>query len=243
MNLLFILMALCACAFFSATFTYKFFKKNTVNKYDYENVSLEKNAIENRLIEERAAFNCVLQEEKQLVNQLRAELTEARDKAIGMEYEKKISEDLRTNNEALSAQLKSAIIKIATFEAEQVLLNEQRAAQVKQIQEMQENVKLQFENLSNKIFYEHSQTFKKESQNRLIELLSPLKSDIDNFKIKMEHSFGAQAKEQVSLKSEIERIVKITDQMTSTTTNLTNALKGDFRTQGNWGEVILERIL
>ncbi len=51
------------------------------------------------------------------------------------------------------------------------------------------------------------------------------------------------SKEQYSLKSEIERIVKVNEQMTSQTTDLTKALKGDFRTQGNWGEIILERIL
>ncbi len=151
--------------------------------------------------------------------------------------------ELKTDFSQKLSELQTTREKMSALETEKNILTEQHAAQLVQLQQMQETLKLQFENLGNKIFNEHSNTFKVESQSRLNELLSPLKNDIDGFKKKLEDSFGTQAKEQHSLKSEIERIVKIQEQMTSQTDNLTKALKGDFRVQGHWGEVILERIL
>jgi len=150
--------------------------------------------------------------------------------------QKQLIEELRT-------ELQFARDKNIVLETERSLFNEQRGSHIQQLQELQENFKHQFENLGHKIFHENSKLFKEESQTRIVELLSPLKGDIDSFKRKLEDSFNTQAKEQHSLKNEIERIVKMNEQMSSQTTNLTKALKGDFRTQGNWGEVILERIL
>lgn len=116
--------------------------------------------------------------------------------------------------------------KVAALEAEKAIFTQERELYMEQ----------KFENLGNKIFKEHNQNFK-------TELLAPLKGDIEGFKKKLEESFNTQAKEQYSLKAEIERIVKINEHMTSETSNLTKALKGDSKTQGSWGEVILERIL
>lgn len=218
-------------------------KKRSVSKQDFERIRDEKISIEVKFDEESRSNAKISEEQKHMLTDLRNELQITRDKAVGLEYEKNSNVELKSQLASLSKELQFAREKIVTLETEKFILNEQRETNIKQMKEMQESFKLQFENLGNKIFSEHSKTFKQESQSRLTEILSPLKGDIDGFKKKLEESFGVQAKEQHSLKTEIERIIKVNEQMTSQTTNLTKALKGDFRTQGNWGEIILERIL
>jgi DNA recombination protein RmuC len=206
--------------------------RQTISKQEFEKISFEKQLLEEKLIKE-----------SKIVDSLRQKLEiSQRDSSI-LEYEKSSNSDLKQQISQMTKELSEEKAKVARLETERLILNEQRATSIKQIQEMQETFKSQFENLGNKIFKEHSSTFKHESQTRLDELLKPLKGDIDGFQKKLEDSFGLQSREQHSLKSEIERIVKINEQMTSQTNSLTKALKGDFRVQGNWGEVILERIL
>lgn len=97
----------------------------------------------------------------------------------------------------------------------------------------------QFENLANRIF----DAKKKESSENLQNLLAPLRERLMEFQKKVDDSFGAQAKEQLSLKREIEHIIAANTRMTEQTESLTRALRGDTKAQGNWGEVILEKIL
>jgi DNA recombination protein RmuC len=102
---------------------------------------------------------------------------------------------------------------------------------------------LQFENLANRIFEEKTQSFKRDSHEGLAQILGPLRERLHEFQKKVDDSFGAQAKEHVSLKTEIESIVKMNQRMSEQAESLTRALKGDVKAQGNWGEVMLEKIL
>jgi len=111
------------------------------------------------------------------------------------------------------------------------------------LEQQEATLALQFENLANRIFDEKNDKFKKESQEGIGQLLNPLKEKLSEFQKKVDDSFGAQVKEQISLKKEIENIVSINEKMTRQTENLTKALKGDVKAQGNWGEIILEKIL
>lgn len=218
-------------------------RKNTVSKKYFESILSEKTTIENKLNDERCNYDRLINEKEIIIDGLRNELHITRDKASVLEHIKNENSELKNKIESVLNSLNVAREKVSALDAERNLLNEQRESYSEQLRVMQENFKLQFENIGNKIFSDHSKTFKQESQSNLTELLSPLKSDIEGFKRKIEESFGAQAREQHSLKSEIDRMLKSTDQMTSQTTNLTKALKGDFRVQGNWGEIILEKIL
>jgi DNA recombination protein RmuC len=141
----------------------------------------------------------------------------------------KISEDERAKLEQKAAQLVTQV---------QDLL--QRNARLEQVEE---KFALQFENLANRIFDEKNDKFKKESQEGIGLLLNPLKEKLQEFQKKVDDSFGAQVKEQISLKKEIESIISVNEKMTQQTENLTKALKGDVKAQGNWGEVMLEKIL
>jgi len=160
-----------------------------------------------------------------------------------LQDEKNTQAQLMTEHKNLMEFLKITQEKNIILETEHRAFHQQQEAHLKQMKEMEATFKLQFEHLGSKIFNENSQLFRNESQLRITELLSPLKTDIDHFKKKLEDSFNSQSKEQHALKHEIERIVKINEYMSSQTNNLTKALKGDVRVQGNWGEVILERIL
>jgi DNA recombination protein RmuC len=109
--------------------------------------------------------------------------------------------------------------------------------------QIEEKVSLQFENLANRIFDEKADRFKKESQEGISHLLNPLRERLQEFQKKIDDSFGSQLREQISLKEEIKHIVSVNEKMSQQTESLTKALKGDVRAQGNWGEVILEKIL
>jgi len=109
--------------------------------------------------------------------------------------------------------------------------------------QLEEKFALQFENLANRIFDEKTDKFKKESQEGIGNLLNPLRERLQEFQKKIDDSFGQQAKEQFSLKKEIENIVLTNEKMKLQTESLTKALKGDVKAQGNWGEIALERIL
>lgn len=111
------------------------------------------------------------------------------------------------------------------------------------LEQLEEKFSLQFENLANRIFDEKTDKFKKESQEGLGLILNPLRERLQEFQKKVDESFGTQAKEQISLKKEIEHIISVNEKMTRQTENLTKALKGDVKAQGNWGEIILEKIL
>jgi len=111
------------------------------------------------------------------------------------------------------------------------------------LEQLEEKFALQFENLANRIFDEKTNKFKKESQENLGQLLNPLRERLQEFQKKVDDSFGAQVKEQISLKKEIENIISVNKKMSLQTENLTKALKGDVKAQGNWGEIILEKIL
>lgn len=117
---------------------------------------------------------------------------------------------------------------------------EQSKADFKKMEEMSIQ---RFENLSHKIFDEKNQKFKAQSQESLNELLNPLKEKIGEFEKKVNDAFGAQAKEQFSLKEEIKNIVLSNERITSQAESLANALKGDSKVQGDWGEIVLEKIL
>lgn len=108
---------------------------------------------------------------------------------------------------------------------------------------IEDRVSMKFENLANRIFDEKTEKFKKDSNENLGQLLGPLRERLHEFQKKVDDSFGAQAKEQFSLKNEIKNIILTNERMSLQTESLTKALKGDVKVQGNWGEMILEKIL
>lgn len=133
--------------------------------------------------------------------------------------------------------------RVAALEAEKQGLTDRAEYHAASMEMVEERFALQFENLANRIFDEKSEKFKRDSQEGLGQLLSPLRERLNEFQKKVDDSFGAQAKEQFSLKNEIKNIITTNERMSLQAESLTKALKGDVKAQGNWGEIILEKVL
>ena len=102
---------------------------------------------------------------------------------------------------------------------------------------------LEFEKIANKLFDEKSSKFSQTSKEKIEQLLLPLKENLSEFKKKVEETYDKESKERFTLEAKIKELVQLNQQISKDATNLTNALKGQAKTQGNWGEMILENIL
>ncbi len=127
----------------------------------------------------------------------------------------------------------------------QAELREQQDSHQQRLTDLQgsrDELRAQFAELAGKIFDEREQRFAENSQQRLGQLLDPLKERIQSFEKRVEESYQQEARERFSLGKELERLQQLNQRLSDEATNLTQALKGQ-KTQGNWGELILERVL
>ncbi|MCG9701275.1 DNA recombination protein RmuC [Vibrio natriegens] len=122
-------------------------------------------------------------------------------------------------------------------------VNQSNAEKLQILEQAEVRLKQQFEHLANQLFEE--KTAKVDLQNRqsLEGLLSPLREQLDGFKKQVNDSFSQEAKERHTLVHELKNLQRLNEQMTREAVNLTQALKGDNKQQGNWGEVVLARVL
>ncbi|TGA73215.1 DNA recombination protein RmuC [Aliivibrio fischeri] len=122
---------------------------------------------------------------------------------------------------------------------------ERKASQekIELLERAEERLKQQFENLANQLFEQKTKTVDEQNKVSLEGLLSPLKEQLEGFKKQVNDSFGFEAKERHTLVHEIRSLQQLNERMTQEAVNLTNALKGDNKQQGNWGEVVLSRVL
>ncbi|RCU45476.1 DNA recombination protein RmuC [Corallincola holothuriorum] len=104
-------------------------------------------------------------------------------------------------------------------------------------------LKEQFENLANRIFDSKAQQFDQQSQQRLAATFAPLKDQLGAFRQQVQSVYETEAKERHTLKAEILSLKQLNERMSEDALNLTKALKGDSKQQGNWGEVVLARVL
>ncbi|MDH4872920.1 DNA recombination protein RmuC [Pseudomonas sp. BN515] len=144
--------------------------------------------------------------------------------------------------ERKDAELRRLDADRASLEAE---LREQRESHEQRMTDLQaarDDLRAQFAELAGKIFDEREQRFAETSQQRLGQLLDPLKERIQAFEKRVEESYQQEARERFSLGKELERLQQLNQRLGDEATNLTRALKGQ-KTQGNWGELVLERVL
>tara|TARA_R110001583_G_scaffold51161_8_gene159749 strand:+ start:415 stop:1734 length:1320 start_codon:yes stop_codon:yes gene_type:complete len=140
-----------------------------------------------------------------------------------------------------SLQLQNNKLTVRLRETEMRLLNEQRRLQEQQVNE--EKLSSQFELLSQRIFNDKSAQFKALNQESLNQLLAPFKVQLEGFKQQVSDCYINEGKERYNLQEEIKKLANINQLMQQETSNLTNALKGDNKQMGNWGEIVLQRIL
>ena len=100
-----------------------------------------------------------------------------------------------------------------------------------------------FENIAHKILDRNTEKLTSENQQHLQHLLQPLKERISTFEQKVEHTYHQESRERFNLQKQIEQLASLNMQMSEEARNLTRALKGDNKAQGNWGELVLTRVL
>ena len=145
----------------------------------------------------------------------------------------------RSQKEAELRRLDAHAAALAAELREQQDSHQQRLSD---LQGSRDELRAQFAELAGKIFDEREQRFADTSSERLGQLLDPLKERIQSFEKRVEESYQQEARERFSLGKELERLQQLNLRLSDEATNLTRALKGQ-KTQGNWGELILERVL
>ncbi|MEA3499455.1 MAG: DNA recombination protein RmuC [Candidatus Marinimicrobia bacterium] len=157
---------------------------------------------------------------------------------------------LRSDNDNFKSDLKEERntnidlnSKIATFQNENKNLEEKLINQEQDIEKLQKKFTLEFENLANKIFEEKSEKFTEKNKSNLDNILNPLKENIEKFQKRIENTNESSIDRNRKLFEQIKNLQTENSEMREVTANLTKALKGEQKTQGNWGEIILEKIL
>src|SRR3990167_4123372 len=163
-----------------------------------------------------------------------------------LQHERQIAREAalawHAQREQQEAELRRLGAERAALSAE---LREQQASHQQRLDDLQgsrDELRAQFAELAGKIFDEREQRFAETSQQRLGQLLDPLKERIQSFEKRVEESYQQEARERFSLGKELERLQQLNQRLGDEATNLTRALKG-LKTQGNWGELVLERVL
>lgn len=133
--------------------------------------------------------------------------------------------------------------KVSSLEVEKAYLVEKLEVQEKSIKEMQSQFSIEFENLANKIFEEKTDKFTKQNQTNLDSILSPLNERIRDFEKRVTDIHSRDSMDRAALKEQLKNLSELNQHMSKEAENLTKALKGDSKTQGTWGEFILEKVL
>lgn len=120
---------------------------------------------------------------------------------------------------------------------------EKLSLQKKEMGELQQLLTDQFRNLAGEILEDKSRRFTETNRENIEKILQPLNKDIEEFRKKVDEAYHKEATERTVLERRIAELVQLNNQIRLDANNLTNALKGNTKTQGDWGEMILERIL
>ena len=150
---------------------------------------------------------------------------------------------IQSSNQQLQKEKEQLLSRIAI--AETKLSNTQQMLEEAKINgdKLSEQLKLEMEALAERVMRNNSLQMVQRNEEKMVEILAPLKNDLGDFKKKVEETYEKESKERFSLGKEIDRLVKMSEQVSQEANNLSTALKGNSKMQGNWGEMILESIL
>jgi len=137
----------------------------------------------------------------------------------------------------------SLLIKLSGLQTENTNLIQKLSEQKAQLEDIQAQFTKEFENLANKILDDKSRKFTEQNETQLKNILDPLKDRIRDFEKRVNETHNESAIERSALKEQLGIMAKMNQRMSEEALNLTKALKGDSKKQGNWGELILEKVL
>lgn len=188
------------------------------------------------------------------VTHLQEELQNAESNSRYQEAQRIVAEENLRREEERAAkaerELREVIAEraalVAKLEAAELRLKDEQARYSRseaEIAKAEEAMRLQFKNLAADIIGEQSRSFREENKESILTLLKPFKENIADFRERVEKIYAAEAEQHGALKSELNHLMELNRQITTEATNLTRALKGDSKVQGDFGEMILETIL
>ena len=213
------------------------------NKSDFENSNLKIQDLQENINREKES-NTLQQD---LLDDLKNEFSK-----ISAEYASLNTQfqELKQISTRQSSQIDTHIIekqvlyaKNSELSAKNESLQKSLDTQKEEILKIQEESKLQFENLANKILEEKTEKFTTLNQNNLKNILDPFQEKIADLKNKVNEAYEKENKERFSLAEKVKELAELNQQISDDAKKLTRALKGESKTQGNWGEMILESIL
>lgn len=188
-------------------------------------------------------FQHQLQQRDQELRQLYGALSGAQERLQQLDYWRGESEQL---GRELRNQLEVNRAQEVELREVTIRLEETRcAAEEKQrlLTNSEQRLSAQFENLANRIFENSGRRVDEQNRQSLNGLIGPLREQLEGFRRQVNDSFGLEARERHTLAHEIRQLQQLNAQMAQEAVNLTKALKGDNKIQGNWGEVVLSRVL
>lgn len=159
--------------------------------------------------------------------------------AIYKDEQARLNQELMQERNKLAQALQAIERAEAIHESQQEKLQEQKA----EVEQTRIHFQREFENIAEKLLKEKSKEFTDVNRTNLDILLNPLKENIKAFEDKVEKVYHAEAAERNILKGVISQLMELNKQISNEAQNLTKALKGDNKKQGNWGEFILEKVL
>ena len=140
-------------------------------------------------------------------------------------------------------QLNALTAQVATLTMQLTQERNQSNEKLALLQSAREELTHQFKNLANEILEEKSKRFSEQNQQSLGQLLDPLKTKLQEFQGKVEQVYVQEGKDRSALAEQVRQLMELNKTVSQEANNLTKALKGSNKTQGNWGELVLERVL
>jgi DNA recombination protein RmuC len=163
---------------------------------------------------------------------------------------KGLKDFLTSENLTLKTEIESKQDKIISITKELITakvladkLEEKLSEQKADLINLREQFTKEFENLANKIFEEKSRKFTDQNKTNLDDILKPFNEKIKDFEKKVGEVYDIEMRDKISLREEVKKLYELNSKISDEANNLTKALKGDNKTQGNWGELILEKVL
>ncbi len=213
------------------------------NKSDLENLTAKIQELNQHLNKEKE-LNI---QQQDLLNDLKNEFAKlsAQHSSLNIQFQEQKQSALKQDFqiEALLTEKQDLFAKNAELSAQNENLQKLLNTQKEEITKIQEESKLQFENLANKILEEKTEKFTTLNQNNLKNILEPFQEKITDLKNRVNEAYEKENKERFSLAEKVKELAELNQQISEDAKKLTRALKGESKTQGNWGEMILESIL
>jgi DNA recombination protein RmuC len=178
------------------------------------------------------------------INFLEAKLTNTKEENIRIEhFLQKEHQNLQNEHNQLRKEKEALVVQLSKKEADFDYLLERNKEQKQEVENLQQKFSTEFENLAQKILEEKSSKFTLQNQENIKNILAPLQDKILHFEKKVEDTHKESIDYHAALRQQIIGLKDLNEQMNKETINLTKALKGDNKMQGNWGELVLERVL